>query len=69
MFVSVSALHINVAKSSIFIVGEGGSLMRKAALASGIGVENLPIHYLGLSSTTKSIANLNYESLLDRICK
>lgn len=66
-FASSSGLHINVAKSSIYAAGRGRDQLGAAATVEGIKMEALPIRYLGLPLTTKSMTRVDYEPLLDKI--
>ena len=66
-FADMSGLHINAAKSQIFVAGSDLMPMITEAEALGIGVGNLPIRYLGMPLTTKSLTANDYELLIDKI--
>lgn len=66
-FARISGLRINVSKSSIFTAVVGGTVMSDSAAAASITVGSLPIRYLGLPLTTKSMTRQDYESLLDKM--
>ena len=66
-FARISGLHINATKSSIFASGEDTSALLNAASNLGIGVGTLPIRYLGMPLTTKTLTPLDYEPLIDKI--
>ncbi|XP_056843253.1 uncharacterized protein LOC130495769 [Raphanus sativus] len=68
-YAGMSGLHINAAKSQIFIAGSNRSELITEAEALGIGVGNLPIRYLGMPLTTKSLTPHDYEPLIDKIRK
>lgn len=60
-FTHMSGLHINVAKSSVFIAGHDAKFLETAAQSDGINVGVLLIRYLGLPLTTKSMSQHDYE--------
>lgn len=62
----LSGLCINVAKSSLFAAGIGADKLITAANEVGITVGSLPIRYLGLPLTTRTMTKLDYEPLLDK---
>ena len=66
-FARMSGLHINVAKSSIFASGHNISDLLAAAESLNIGVGTLPIRYLGMPLTTKTLTSHDYEPLIDKI--
>lgn len=66
-FAEISGLHINEAKSQIYVAGSNHTLMITEAEALGIGVGNLPIRYLGMPLSTKSLTAHDYEPLIDKI--
>lgn len=66
-FASISGLHINASKSALFIGGSNPQNLILAALNYGIPVEQLPIRYLGLPLTTKSMSAHDYNPLMDKI--
>lgn len=68
-FAGFSGLHINAAKSSIFTSGGCGPEIGTAAAENGIGMGTLPIRYLGLPLTTKSLTKQDYEPLIDKVRK
>ena len=47
-FADLSGLHINAAKSQVFVAGSDQTAMITEAESLGIGVGNLPIQYLGI---------------------
>lgn len=63
----ISGLRINTEKSSLFIAGKTNEDLINAATTLGFPIAELPIHYLGLPLTTKSMTRLEYEPLIDRI--
>lgn len=65
-FARMSGLNINVMKS-LFAAGRGRSLLEQEAENSGLVVCSLPIRYLGLPLTTKSMSKTDYEPLLEKI--
>ena len=60
-FADMSTLHINASKSQIFVAGSDHTGMITEAESLGIGVGNLPIRYLGMPLTTKSLTAHDYE--------
>lgn len=66
-FASMSGLHINPSKSTLF--SAGGEANQLIVAAHGVGIQSgtLPIRYLGLPLTTKALTRLDYEPLLNRI--
>ena len=66
-FASMSGLRINVAKSTLFASGSNLSPLLDAAVALRIGVGTLPICYLGMPLTAKSLTSHDYEPLIDKI--
>ena len=66
-FTKISGLHINVMKSSIFASGVNLSPLLDAAIEMGISVVTLPIRYLGMPLTTKTLTSSDYEPLIDKI--
>ena len=66
-FADLSGLHINAAKSQVFVAGSDQTAMITEAESLGIGVGNLPIRYLGMPLTTKSLTGHDYEPLIDKI--
>lgn len=66
-FASISGLNINAAKSSLFSAGKEKDICIRAATAAGLTHSNLPIRYLGLPLTTKSMTRHNYEPLHDKV--
>ena len=63
----MSGLCINVAKSTIFAAGRGKQLLENAAAANGLTVSALPVKYLGLPLTTKTMIRSDYEPLVEKI--
>lgn len=68
-FARFSGLHINATKYSILVSGGCGTEISMAALGKGIGLRTLPIRYLGLPLTTKTLTRQDYEPLIDKIRK
>ena len=66
-FASMSGLYINVAKSTVFAAGRGKQALETAAAACGLTVSALPIKYLGLPLTTKTMSRSDYEPLIAKI--
>ena len=66
-FVGISGLVINPAKSSIFMAGGISQDFKDEVQRLGIPTESLPVRYLGLPLTTKSMTRSNYEPLIDQI--
>ena len=66
-FASMSGLHINASKSSIYASGNDVSSLVPTAEALHIRVGSLPIRYLGMPLTTKTLTSHDYEPLIDRI--
>lgn len=66
-FANASGLCINVAKSSIFPADRGAANLTAAAETMGLSVGVLPIRYLGLPLTTRSLTALDYEPLIDKV--
>lgn len=53
-FASLSGLHINAAKSSIYSAGQNMIGLHQNAEIRGLSVGSLPFRYLGLPLTTKA---------------
>lgn len=66
-FASISGLHINAAKSSLYASGSGIANVCEEAERAGIEVGQLPIRYMGLPLTTKALSKEDYEPLIDTI--
>lgn len=66
-FSQMSGLCINVAKSTIFAAGRGKHVLENAAIECGLTVSALPIKYLGLPLTTKTMTRNDYEPLVAKI--
>lgn len=66
-FAEMSGLCINVAKSTVFAAGRGKGALEEAAIAAGLSVSALPIKYLELPLTTKTMTCSDYEPLLLKI--
>lgn len=66
-FTSISGLVINPSKSSIFMAGRISQLFRDEVQRLGIPTESLPVRYLGLPLTTKTMTKADYEPLIDQI--
>lgn len=59
-FAQMSGLRINVFKSTVFSAGREKHVLENAALVSGLMVSGLPIRYLGLPLTTKTMTRSDY---------
>lgn len=69
-FAAMSGLHINASKSTIFTAGPALDTLLEEATAMGISAGTLPVCYLGLPLTTKSLTPIDYEPLIDKVrCK
>lgn len=66
-FAQMSGLTINVTKSSLFAAGKGKRQLETEASNVGLAVCELPVRYLGLPLTTKSMTRPDYEPLLEKI--
>ena len=66
-FAKMSGLHINATKSTIFAAGPDLESLLEEATTQGIITGTLPIRYLGLPLTTKSLTTLDYEPLIDKV--
>ena len=66
-FAATSGLIINPAKSSIFMAGRITQAFQLDVNRLGIPVDTLPVRYLGLPLTTKSLSRAYYEPLIDKI--
>ena len=66
-FATMSGLHINATKSTIFASGLDVAPLLAAAASLGISAGSLPIRYLGMPLTTKSLTPLDYEPLVDKV--
>lgn len=64
-FTRISGLHISASKSLIYVADVGRSGIKTVAITADINVGAFPIRYLGLPLTTKSMSQLEYESLVD----
>lgn len=60
-------LCINISKSTVFAAGRGKLALEAEAVAVGLSVSALPIRYLGLPLTTKTMTRQDYEPLLAKI--
>lgn len=66
-FARMSGLCINVQKSTVFAAGRGKRTLEEAAGRAGLSTSALPIKYLGLPLTTKTMTHSDYEPLLVKI--
>lgn len=66
-FAGMSDLRINAAKSKMFVAGQELAPILSEAAPRGIPVGNLPICYLGMPLTTKSLTAQEYEPLIDKV--
>lgn len=66
-FAGMSGLLINAAKSQMFVAGQELALILSEAAPRGIPVGNLPICYLVMPLTTKSLTAQEYEPLIDKV--
>lgn len=62
-----SGLAINMMKSALFMAGKTNHELQEKASMLGLPIEQLPIRYLGLPLTTKSMMKTDYEPIVDRI--
>ncbi|XP_009119170.2 uncharacterized protein LOC103844146 [Brassica rapa] len=66
-YANVSGLRINVAKSTVFAAGIDKQRLQDRAISAGFTISELPIKYLGLPLTTKTMTRNDYEPLLSKI--
>lgn len=66
-FADISGLQINPSKSSIFMAGQICQDFKDKVQQLGIPTESLPVRYLGLPLTTKTMSRSDYEPLTDQI--
>ena len=66
-FATISGLHINATKSSIFASGQTIREVVQEAELLGLKVGKLPVRYLGMPLTTKALTKQDYEPLIDRV--
>lgn len=66
-FGCMSGLKINAEKSSLFIGGKLSDDFYQSATTFGFPLAELPIRYLGLPLTKKTMIKVDYEPLIDRI--
>lgn len=66
-FGNLSGLLINPVKSSIFMAGYICKDFKDEVQRLGIPTESLPVRYLGLPLTTKTMTNADYKPLIDQI--
>ncbi|XP_013601566.1 PREDICTED: uncharacterized protein LOC106309022 [Brassica oleracea var. oleracea] len=66
-FASISGLLINPAKFSIFMAGRISQDFKDEVQRLGIPTESLPVRYLGLPLTTKTMTKTDYEPLIYQI--
>ena len=59
-FASISGLHINPAKSSIFAAGQSIAPLINESERIGIKIGTLPVRYLGMPLTTKALTRNDY---------
>lgn len=62
-----SGLAINLSKSALYMGGKTTSDLKNKASQLSLPLDTLPIRYLGLPLTTKSMTRAEYEPLVDRI--
>lgn len=55
-----------MSKSALYQAGRTQPTLQEKAHVLGIPLEQLPIRYLGLPLTTKSMTRLDYEPLIDK---
>lgn len=65
-FAAISGLVINPTKSSIFMAGRITQAFKTEVTRLSIPVDTLPVRYLGLPLTTKSMTRTDYEPLIDK---
>ncbi|XP_018475554.1 uncharacterized protein LOC108846863 [Raphanus sativus] len=63
----MSGLHINATKSSIYASGSNVSDLLSTDESLGLRAGTLPIRYLGMPLTTKTLTAHDYEPLIDKI--
>lgn len=68
-FASISGLHINASKSTIFAASQTIDPLIHEVERIGIKVGTLPVKYLGMPFTTKALTKQDYETLIDRVRK
>lgn len=66
-FAQISGLAISISKSTLFAAGRGKARLESEAVAIGLSVSTLPIHYLGLPLPTRSMTIIDYELFIDKI--
>ena len=66
-FAKISGLCINVAKFTVFAAGKDKQRLQDKAISTGLSVSALPVKYLGLPLTTKTMTRNDYEPLLAKI--
>ncbi|XP_056860217.1 uncharacterized protein LOC108838378 [Raphanus sativus] len=66
-FARISGLCINVAKSTVFAAGVDKESLQEKTVSVGFSISGLPIKYLGLPLTTKTLTRNNYEPLVAKI--
>lgn len=64
---SISGLHINADKWSLYASGSGIANVCEEAERAGIEGGQLSIRYMGLPLTTKALSKEDYEPLIDKI--
>lgn len=67
IFALISGLNINISKSTLFAAGRGKSDLEEEASLIGLSSSSLPIRYLGLPLTIKSMIRHDYEPLVNKI--
>lgn len=63
----MSRLCINVSKSILFAAGREKHALESEAKSLGLSVSQLPMRYLGLPLTTKTMTKDDYEPRVDKI--
>ncbi|XP_013669553.1 uncharacterized protein LOC106373990 [Brassica napus] len=66
-FMTISGLHINATKSTIFAAGPDLDTLLAEATSLAISVGTLRICYMGMPLTTKSLTSIDYEQLIDKV--
>eukprot|EP00252_Welwitschia_mirabilis_P005656 TRINITY_DN1616_c0_g2_i2.p1 TRINITY_DN1616_c0_g2~~TRINITY_DN1616_c0_g2_i2.p1 ORF type:complete len:209 (-),score=18.87 TRINITY_DN1616_c0_g2_i2:2068-2694(-) len=66
-FASVSGLFSNQTKSNIYFGGTNNSLRNEIAAILGFQEDTLPVKYLGVPLSSKSLSIHDYQPLIDKI--
>lgn len=66
-FARISGLCINITKSTVFAAGIDKLRLEEVAVSAGFSISGLPVKYLGLPLTTKTMSRSDYKPLLAKI--